>query len=387
MQACIPRVPETPICMTNGILTLPLNENYGGLLQAYALQNALASMGQTANILNYYPCRHLHIPTPMPWMLGYYIRLLGFKKNKPITYPPKVKKRLYEDFAKKHLSLSPFLPVRELQKQGAPCDRIIAGSDQLWRRAYTDHIAPPSFFFLQFVPEEVRRRSIAYAVSFGTNQWQGSAQETEECGSLLRQFKAVSVRETSGISICRNTFGVDAVQMPDPTFLLLPETYRKLWRKKKRSHPYIASYLLDSSPDKLATVEETAARMGLPVRQLMPRLEAPKRSERSYLSVTQWLRALDEACCVVTDSFHGCVFSLIFHKPFACFGNENRGSARFESLFATYNQENCLSSSAVDLVCSLQRPMDWDAIGHTLSCERERGLAFLSTCLSEEEDD
>ncbi len=257
---------------------------------------------------------------------------------------------------------------------------FVVGSDQVWRCVYTRGMRGVPFFFLDFVSEEVRRRSISYAASFGTDDWEGTPDETTVCRKLLQQFKAVSVREHSGVKICREVFGVEAVQMPDPTFLVEERGYQHIIDSEKthqREKPYIAAYVLDESEAPLRALHAVSDKLNLPIQHLLPHVDAKHRRDRFPISVPQWLRYMKECEFVVTDSFHGCVFAIIFNKPFVCLGNEGRGSARFDTLFQTFHLESRLATSSAQAVAVAREPIDWAAVNAIHESERERGLAFL----------
>ena len=236
------------------------------------------------------------------------------------------------------------------------------------------------FFFLDFAPESIRRRSIAYAASIGTDTWEGTEEETRICSQLLQEFRAVSVREDSGVDICRQTLGTDATRMADPTLLLTTDDYCHLIQQEEThspASPYIASYVLDNS----LGIEETIHAVALSRQHLVQTLNA-KKSELP-ISVPQWLRYIRDCECLITDSFHGCVFAIIFNKPFVCLGNESRGSARFDSLLRTFDLQNRLVTglNAVSIHEVLNTAINWEKVNTTRDNERERAFEFLSTNL------
>ena len=101
--------------------------------------------------------------------------------------------------------------------------------------------------------------------------------------------------------------------------------------------------------------------------------------DRIPLSIPQWLRCIRDSECVLTDSFHGCVFAIIFNKPFVCLGNASRGSARFDSLLGTFGlQERLLINPTPEQVANLMRnPIDWEQVNAIRSSEKQRALQFL----------
>ncbi len=261
----------------------------------------------------------------------------------------------------------------------------IVVSYQVWRAPYARSLKTLPFFFLDFLSEDIRQRSISYAASFGTDEWEGTPEETNVCRKLLQQFKAVSVREHSGVKICREVLGVEAVQMPDPTLLAELADYQSIIDSEKthqRKEPYIAAYVLDESEKALAALWAVAGQQRLPVQHLMPHATAKHRRDRFPMSVPQWLCYIKECDMVVTDSFHGCVFSIIYNKPFVCLGNEGRGSARFDTLFQTFHLESRLATSPEHAVAVAHEPIDWATVNAIHEHERARGQGFLRKHLS-----
>lgn len=244
------------------------------------------------------------------------------------------------------------------------------------------------FFFLDFATREQRKRSISYAASFGSDEWEGTPEETEECGRLLREFKAVSVREHSGVKICKEVFGVDAVQMPDPTLLLHTSDYEKIIDSEKTWLPeskYVAAYVLDETAGKSELLQESAGALNWQLQHLMPHATAKKRRDRFPISVPQWLRLIRDCEYFITDSFHGCVFAIIYNKPFVCLGNEGRGNARFDTLLDTFGLEDRMLTNATpeEIYRGLHTPIDWERVYAIHDAERERGINFLKENLSE----
>lgn len=214
------------------ILALPLWGNYGGMLQAYALSRSIAALG-------FCPCTSQLPASPsgetalifwkVAWSkLKYLIRWIQITFTPIKIEPPCVYRgleRIAALFKARHLNCEELiLPDCSFDGRNV----YVVGSDQVWRCLFTRKRGPVSRFFLDFASQTERCHSISYAASFGTDEWEGTPEETRRCGELLRQFKAVSVREFSGVRICKEVFGVDAVQMPDPTLLATLEDYERV---------------------------------------------------------------------------------------------------------------------------------------------------------------
>lgn len=364
------------------ILTQPLQVNYGGLLQAYALQQVLKRMGHevwTENRIA--PVKKS--PIDALKRLNIVRRMVG---KRPAYYPTREEwtaiARHMDAFVEQHITVTP--PVRSADKrelEGMHFDAYVVGSDQVWCPRYSPFL--PNYF-LDFVEgKDVKR--VAYAASFGTDRWEFTPSETERCGQLLRQFDAVSVREDAGVGLCERYFGVNAVQQPDPTLLLDAADYAAIVEKEGAvSKPgCLLVYMLDQSDEKQAVIRQVAEQRHLPVHSVMPQekfihVGARRLENCIYPPVSDWLRGFMDAEFVVTDSFHGTVFSIIFNKPFIAIGNVLRGLSRFTSLLKCFGLENRLIMSAADLTpILLSAPIDYKEVNRKKEEEQQRALAFL----------
>lgn len=365
------------------ILSHPLTGNYGGMLQAYALTKTIHSVRLNVLYWDYEPDdlkQLFHSPLSR---LKEIVRILLYRARQSEFCPYSTKKKTISSFKslwKMYLSTQ----NGNLKSNQA----FIVGSDQIWRASYCRSMKSTGFFFLDFATRKQRKRSISYAASFGSDEWEGTPEETEECGRLLREFKAVSVRERSGVKICKEVFGVDAVQMPDPTLLLHTSDYGKIIDSEKTWLPeskYVAAYVLDETAGKAELLQESTETLNLKLQHLMPHAPAKKRRDRFPISVPQWLRLIRDCEYFITDSFHGCVFAIIYNKPFVCLGNEGRGNARFDTLLGTFGLEDRMitHASPEEIQRVLNTPIDWERVNAIHDDERERGINFLKENLAE----
>lgn len=338
--------------MKIAILTLPLHTNYGGILQAYALQTVLQRMGHEVEVLQKIPT-NTHSPLLMPAV--YTKRLIHKILVDPNTrvFLEKTKRRekpIIESNTSRFIADNIRLRHIKTLRDIAPSDydAIIVGSDQIWRKPYFRGLWLESLkeAYLDFTHGwDIKR--IAYAASFGCdNTDEYSRAEIEQCRKALTQFNAISVREDSGVRICRDTFGQKAIHVLDPTMLLDKDDYIQLIKKSPTppSPGNLLCYILDPTPFKDKIISEISnykhltpfsvtAQVGnysLPLRQ---RIQPP---------VEAWLRGFMDAEYIVTDSFHACVFSIIFGKPFIAIGNIGRGLSRFTSLLTTFGLQDRL---------------------------------------------
>ncbi len=260
-------------------------------------------------------------------------------------------------------------------------DAIIVGSDQVWRPYYSPCI---SNYFLDFLPEDSRIKRISYAASFGGDNWTFSPKQTKQCAALLKKFDAVSVREESAIILCKEHFGVDAVKTLDPTLLLNAEDYVNLCPKRKSSRGNLFCYVLDNTPQKQAIIDWIARETGKQPFESMPVLPPDTYNlygdidKCIYPPVEDWLSAFNEADMVVTDSFHGTVFSIIFNKPFYVISNEGRGMARFRSLLSLFGLEDRLITQ--DCV-NVSSEINWESVNTKRQQLIQESINFIKTSL------
>ena len=374
--------------MKLGVLTHPVAGNYGGMLQAYAMVKALNDCGYEAYNLEYEPRsfqRRLSHPIKR-FKDGLRSFLYRHKLVSTKAKPPfPLALALGKDFRTKYIPSFKIDSPEGTNLQGV--DAVVVGSDQVWRRIYAAPMKSLPYFFLGFVPEAVRKASISYAASFGTANWEGNDEETAECARLLSEFKAVSVREKSGVDICRDSLGTQAIQVADPTLLLQKEDYDKLIEGENTyapEEPFLSAYVLDNKSNIESSLREFAKSANVSLLHLNALTRNISKHLSFPLSVSQWLRFIRDSQYLITDSFHGCVFAIIFNKPFICLGNKKRGTARFDSLLSTYGlQDRLVTELTIENVqAALTAPIDWVAVNAIHEAERERGLQFITSNLS-----
>ncbi len=331
--------------MKIGIYTLPLNYNYGGLLQAFALQTVLQRLGHDVVIID----RPLHTVEP------FYKRPREKVKRfvrRYLLHDKSVRVFLENEEAKVYSEISQntqrfidhYLNTRKAtdthQLSETDYDAIIVGSDQIWRCAFHDTKRKLYDAYLEFAENWTHLKRISYAASLGTDEWEYPKDKAKRCKLLLEKFDAISVREASGVSLLKQHFGVKATHVLDPTLLLSSSDYIKIFEEAHTpaSKGNMMVYVLDDDASKQKFVEEYEKKLHLTafrVNSQADNINLPV-SLRIQPPLDQWLRGFQDAQFVVTDSFHACVFSMLFGKPFVAIGNKNRGLSRFESLLQTF---------------------------------------------------
>lgn len=335
--------------MKIGIITLPFHTNYGGILQAYALQKTLQNLGCEVEFLERHKETDL-LPIKVRYLI-YVKRTLRkvFKGTKERVFLESYKHKTdpvvrqhTNQFIKKCLNVRYIRDASEIKENDY--DAFVVGSDQIWRN--NDRGERTDFFpFLDFT-EGWHVKRIAYACSFGSEKWTYTPEVSAKISSLLKLFDYVSVREHSAVNYCNDRLGINAVHVLDPTMLLGREEYVKLV-KNANTNPSKGSmlcYVLDESKQTDELIQKIANERNLVPFRVNSRVEniMANLTDRIQPPLEQWLRGFMDAEFVVTDSFHACVFSMIFNKPFICLGNKKRGMTRFHSLLHMYGQEHRL---------------------------------------------
>lgn len=373
--------------MKIGILTLPLHTNYGGLLQAYALQTTLERMGHNVAVLDTPKKKKI-----LEW--GYPLTIIKrcinkflFRKGNKIFYEqwynktyPIISKNT-QPFIDKNIHRFEISNLQKLPK--GEFDAFVVGSDQVWRPIYFTSMYDTRMeqAYLYFAKGwDVKR--VAYAASFGTDKWEYTKKQTYSCSQLLRMFNYVSTRESSGVELCKQYLEAEAIQVVDPTMLLGKSDYINLFTSAETpaSKGNLLCYILDESKEKLEIIDyiaknknltpfKTNSKVGDTNLPLEKRIQPP---------VESWLRGFHDAEFVVTDSFHACVFSIIFQKPFIVIGNKKRGLARFLSLLETFDLAECIAEN-LESVKFID--IDWNKVSSILDQKREEAITFLSNAL------
>lgn len=376
--------------MKVGVLTLPLHSNYGGNLQALALMSAIRDLGHEPILIA--RDKNRHPAWKIPLVLAK--RTLMRARGKNVSIGAGIFDRA--DRARIEVHSSAFIK-RYIQPQtqrytsstelrqaalAETIDAVVVGSDQVWRPEYAPSIAD---YFLGFLPKEKSVRRISYAASFGSAQWTYSDADTRVCRSLAQRFDAISVREDSAVELCQSHLGVRAAHVVDPTLLIDPSNYLNIAGVKAPTLGRgVLVYVLDRAREKVQIVDAVCASLNQVAFSVNSRTEdlgAPL-SERVAPPTEDWLRGFCEADFVVTDSFHACVFAIIFNKPFIVYGNRSRGLGRFESLLRMFDLESRLvTDSGGDVARIVRDPICWDKVNECMKKQRAIGLEFLAIAL------
>lgn len=372
--------------MKIGILTLPLHTNYGGILQAYALMTVLESKGHEVWLID---TQFNKVPTKK--IITRFIKTLfrRIQGKTDILFPLKLRKKAYKTYTKpfidKHIKKIT-MPFKEPELMGKEIaifdfDAFVVGSDQIWNPKYFPHIEVAFFSFLKDKP----MIKLSYAPSFGSDQWIYKPEKQEICKRLIQEFHAVSVREDVGKEFCKNFLGKEADLVLDPTMLLTLEQYVALLGNiDKKSNGKMFVYVLDLNEDKKKAINEIVLKKGLSAYQLdlIEGYESSPLEWRTKAKVEDWILNFYKAEFVVTDSFHGTVFAILFNKPFFSLINYKRGAVRFKSLLNQFGLLDRMIGSSENLSDQvISHEINWDKVNKILDQKREISNQFLDKAL------
>lgn len=371
--------------MKIGILSLSLYVNYGGILQTYALQTVLERMGHEVTFIQKrnWPLRLKLKDMPIVYAKRIVKNLMG--QHVPMSYErifnseaPIIRQNI-EPFVRKHIRMKVVDDYRQIRE--TDFDAIVVGSDQIWRPLYVKHIESA---FLDFAKDWNNIKRVAYAASFGTDNWEYSRSQNERCRKLVKLFNAVSVREASGVKLCKEHFCVEAKHVLDPTMLLEAEDYIKLFEENGtlKSEGNLLCYILDESEEKSKIIDMISEQKHLKPFSVSARpvyrYDLPV-EERIQPSVERWLRGFYDADFVVTDSFHACVFSILFRKPFIVYGNKSRGMSRFTSLLDMFRLRDCMITCFDDFKNTYKEKFDSEYVHSILKRYKNKSLSFIES--------
>lgn len=383
--------------MKIGILTQPLGGNYGGLLQNYALQQVLIILGHKPVTLHWTPVSAPLYIKVLSAIKTFIYKFILHDKNRNYYYQLSSSEEEYINknqtkFIEEHIIHTPKAKNPDELKKNAMKECIeayVVGSDQCWRPSYC-----PGFVLSMFVDFDLTAKCISYAASFGVDTWEYTDGQTKSIRRLISRFDKVSVREETGVKLCNKYLDIKAQHVLDPTMLLKKEDYQKLLKHSnvKNCIGDLFCYFLDPNKSKQECARKIAKKHNYIPFDVLPKYQNENRSREAvkqhiddcvYPSVLVWLRAFMDAKMVICDSFHGCVFSIIFNKPFWVIGNTKRGMSRFTSLLSGFGLEERLISVEDIEHLNIAKPIDWNLVNTILESKREESTNYLSAALSQ----
>lgn len=374
--------------MKIGILTQPLHNNYGGILQNYALQKVLKNLGHSVCTINLQYNRIPYKKTRLILSSGKrLIKKISGDKNiifinpqKQINFfdKPGFHQKKFIDMNINYMTIYKKLD-QDFDFQNE-FEAYIVGSDQVWRPSISPFLKN---YYLDFVNDE-NKIKIAYAASFGVENWEADESVTPILSEYAKKFKEISVREKSGIELCRKYLKVNAIQTLDPTLLLNKENYIDLVANEGKDNNIgkhkLVTYILDMDKNKELIIKDVCKALNL-----QPYFIG-RPNKKGFPSIENWINGIDKSNFIITDSFHGTIFAIIFEKQFLSIANKNRGECRFTSLLNMLNLKSRLVYSFEDYKKKkniLNSVIDYDQINTIIKENRNISMAFLINALNQ----
>lgn len=369
------------------LITLHTVSNYGSCLQTYATQRLIESLGREVEVVDYYRADNLpeyavekaFQGRRMRSLRGLWEKAPWLKRAASVPMGAIVarQRRPFEEFRSSHLNLTRmYRSADELRLEPPEADVYCTGSDQVWNSVWNNGFEAP--YYLDFAPEGKPR--IAFAASIGreeVDEW-----EKPLMREALSRYKAISMRESSGVDVLRGLGFGDAKLVLDPTLMLGRDEWAGVARMPRGvKRPYLLVYQLNKSKEFVGYVEAMAARYGLDVVKVSYGVYDVMRSAKTLIapSVEEFVGLFLNASYVVTDSFHATAYSLNFGVPFTAIAPE-RFSTRIASVLALTGTEDRMLADMSD-TAMYERPVDFGRAQGALGAMRAESLSFLKGAL------
>lgn len=381
-----------------GVCIKYFHENYGGMLQAYAAVAMLEKRGLNYELIRY--SKHYSLWQKLKQMPRLFnVILLNDKKE---ALRKKIGKKKHPDFARndsirlaafasfrdnKFVKLSPvFVGFKKLCEGAKRYDAVITGSDQLWSPAGL----PTNFYNLMFVPENIRKISIASSFGVKYIPWY----QISRTRKYLKRIEYISMRETRGSEIVKELTGREVPTILDPVFLFNEIEWEQLVPVKVEfDEPYIFAYFLGDNVEYRNAVKEAAKELGCKIVALR-HLDQYVNADEDFGDYTPYnvdpecfLNLLRGATYVCTDSFHGSVFSIIHHKQCIIFNRYAKHSkysknSRIDTLCENLNIQNRRFNPNMKLAFQIQEKIDYKAVDGILLGLKKDTNKYLDKALS-----
>lgn len=369
--------------MKTGTITFHCTDNPGSLLQTYALHKTLNDLGCENEVINYQKKGWKN-----EFAAKYYLYLSKFGVLK---YPLGLAWRIYIGlkrycflyFQRKNIVLSSrkICKKEDLKILEKKYDVVISGSDQIWN-VYNEKV--DYSFFLDFVSDD--RKKVAYAASFGMDSV--PEKNKQEIINLLNAYSAISVREQEAMHLVSELIGKNVQQVLDPTLLLNQEQWNDLAKKSKYKN-YIFLYVRRREKKIADYCSRLSEQTGLRIVEVTGTRKLVRSAKNVKLwSPVQWLGLIRDSNYVVTNSFHGIVFSIIFKKEFYAFpleGSQDSGNSRMYSLLRMFGLEDRLIEAPdVDYK---KECIDYEKVEEIIKKEQKKSMKFIYENIKKVEDE
>lgn len=364
--------------MKIGILTMNYATNYGGILQAYGLSQFLKSQGHDVQYINYYNSGKSSILALLTKLESYFSQ--REEKNNTIIPKQTLTKRYLQNFIE--FKSNKFSFTREVNEKtisdlSKNYDAIIVGSDQIWNDIYRNKLV--YYFDWNF-----KGRKIAYAAC--TNLKKAPLIRKHQIAKLISSFDTVTVRDRNTYNYVKRLTSFSPKQVVDPSCLY---DYNDLIDKNPIGNPYILTYILsgDIKGGNKEAINIIKQHIGnIPVVSIcIPSLSVASKSIADIFldeaAPAEWVNLFYHAAFVFTDSFHGIMFSMKFHKPFIAYMKEGGRMSRLQDLVETYNLKNIVSNTEEIKQLSFKNLIDYTKVDPLLNQNIINSKKILSESL------
>lgn len=349
--------------MKIAIITCHTPYNYGAVLQCYALVEYLKSQGHTPMVIDYQtpPIKKSFIYK----LIRNVVRCLDFRKCK----------KEFSSFLRTYIPLTkPFSNVQQLMKETPQVDVYLAGSDQIWNPKLEN--GKDDAFFLRFIDD---KRKISYAASVGDNFL--TVQDFDNLQKKLSSFSAVSVRESSTARLfCLH--GIHAKSVLDPVFLLDKAHWLSFQQKKHEcKEPYVLVYSFYRQRSLYQYARKLADSIQGSVYVISTLLSDQRFDHDRFFWVPkpeEFVSLFANAHSVVTNSYHGLVFALMFEKPMHIFDSIT-GMDRINDLIECLHLREHIVKQDANMLCT--ETVDWGMVNSILADRKHQSCVFLEEAI------
>lgn len=354
--------------MRVGILTFHSVDNFGAVLQAYALQEYLRSQGHEVEILDYRPS-YFHIKRRMPARID---RILGHLVSK---YQATKFERFRRDFLYRSQIMSSNIGDFS---DSLKYDLLVVGSDQVWSPDVNGRTELDMAYFFDWIPDAYPIRKISYAASFGADKVADKYLPGIRKG--LSRLDAISVREDTGVTLATEIAGRIADWVCDPVFLLT----KSQWMSRLSCDIARRNIVMTYMPPEIGLMKELARKMNSKVTLCYwnPYYAVGRRLGVFITSPQEWVSLIATSKASVTMSFHCVAFSIIFHTPFVYLCKRGGHSTRVISLLTRLGLEEQIlfndEATADRIMMLLEHKINWERVGECLTEYRECSVRYLT---------
>lgn len=379
-----------------GICACYNTQNYGSMLQSFAMQAAIERMGYNCEYIKYVKSKKIsYLLKQLPRLLNQNLifeKMMVIKKKINLFFNKKYlndlndRKEAFKRFQKKYYhNFSPsYYGYSSLKENASNYDSVLVGSDQLWIPAGLGS----NFYNLMFVPDEINK--ISYATSFGVSSipWY----QIKRTKKYLSRIDHLSVRENKGAEICKKVGQVDAKVVLDPTLLFNGNEWSEMIEEKSIvDGKYIFCYFLGDNIEHRELALELKNRTGFKI-VATPFLDNFVKFDRNFADLNlfdigpdDFINLIRNAEYVVTDSFHGSVFSILYHKKFVTLNRfkngKNSRNSRIDSLFKNLGIEGRRDITKENIYKIIDEVIDFETVDENLNNLRIDSLKFLKCAL------